>query len=138
MRGLNHALQNVEIHWGDYRDSLGFIDDKTFVYIDPPYRPLTATVSFTAYNETPFNVSEQVALARFVESISERGAKVVISNSDPKNSDNGDEFFDELYRSFTIDRVSAKRMINCNGGSRGNISELLISNFKGGDICRTR
>lgn len=128
LRELNHALQNVEIHWGDYRDSLGFINNKTFVYIDPPYRPLTATASFTAYNETPFDDSEQVALAQFVESISERGAKVVISNSDPKNSDVSDEFFDELYGTFTIDRVSAKRMINCNGESRGNISELLISN----------
>ncbi|MGL4209740.1 MAG: DNA adenine methylase [Candidatus Adiutrix sp.] len=129
LRELSQALQSVEIHWGDYRNSLEFIDDKTFVYIDPPYRPLTATANFTAYNETPFDDSEQIALARFVDDISGRGAKVVVSNSDPKNSDSDDEFFDDLYGAFTIDRVSAKRMINCNGENRGNISELLICNW---------
>jgi len=54
---------------------------------------------------------------------------VVISNSDPKNADENDHFFDNLYSSYSIQRVSAKRMINSNGNNRGNISELLICNY---------
>jgi DNA adenine methylase len=78
--------------------------------------------------ETDFNDKEQNELGLFVDRITEKNAKVVISNSDPKNSDNNDTFFDDLYSSYKIVRVTAKRMINCNGKSRGNISELLISN----------
>jgi DNA adenine methylase len=61
--------------------------------------------------------------------MSRRGAKVVVSNSDPKNADENDNFFDKLYIGSRIKRVSATRMINCNGNRRGAISELLISNF---------
>jgi DNA adenine methylase len=68
-------------------------------------------------------------LGTFVDSISKIGAKVVISNSDPKNSDCQDDFFDEIYKKYIINRITAKRMINCNAESRGNISELLISNY---------
>ena len=57
------------------------------------------------------------------------GAKVVISNSDPKNSNTDDDFFDTLYKKHKINRVQATRMINCNSESRGKISELLISNY---------
>jgi len=59
-----------------------------------------------------------------------RGAIVMLSNSDPKNLDENDEFFDELYRRFNIQRVSASRMINSNGKGRGNISEILVTNYK--------
>ena len=108
---------------------LGAIDENTFVYIDPPYRPLTATASFTSYAEADFNDKEQRELGAFVDGITAKKAKVVISNSDPKNSDEDDTFFDDLYGRYNILRVTAKRMINCNGESRGNVSELLISNY---------
>ena len=49
LRYISKLLQNVEIKCGDYKDCANFIDDKTFVYIDPPYRPLTVTASFTSY-----------------------------------------------------------------------------------------
>lgn len=128
LRQLHHSLQNINIHCASYEQSSDFIDDRTFVYIDPPYRPLTATANFTAYNETPFDDAQQIALAQFIEHISDRGARVLVSNSDPKNSNVSDDFFDKLYNAFKIDRVLAKRMINCNGVSRGSISELLITN----------
>jgi DNA adenine methylase len=129
IRNVSSLLQNVTIKCGDYKECLSFIDFNTFVYIDPPYRPLTKTSSFTAYTETPFDDKEQVELGEFVDKIHLLGAKVVVSNSDPKNNDGQDDFFDELYKSYRIERVTAKRMINCNGESRGNISELLISNY---------
>ncbi|MDI6641994.1 MAG: DNA adenine methylase [Elusimicrobiota bacterium] len=126
---VHKLLQGIKIFCGDYRNCLKFIDENTFVYIDPPYRPLTETASFTAYSENMFDDSEQIALGRFVDQIHEKGAKIVVSNSDPKNADQNDDFFDKLYSKYKIERVSAKRMINCNGENRGNINELLISNY---------
>ena len=129
LRAVSEKLQNVTIVCGDYRNAADFIDDKTFVYFDPPYRPLSTTASFTAYTENLFNDEEQIELARFVDAVHNKGAKVVISNSDPKNSDTDDDFFDQIYSSHNIKRVEATRMINCNGEARGKIKELLISNF---------
>ena len=128
LRSVNIALQNVIIRCGDYHQCYDFIDSDTFVYIDPPYRPLTLTASFTSYSENGFNDEEQILLEKFVQSLSEKEASVLISNSDPKNTDENDNFFDELYQSYHIDRVFAKRMINSCGSNRGAVKELLISN----------
>ncbi len=129
LRAVSEKLQNVTIVCGDYRESAEFIDDSTFVYFDPPYRPITETASFTAYTENLFNDDEQIELAKFVDDMHRNGAKVVISNSDPKNSNTEDDFFDNIYSSHKIKRVEATRMINCNSEARGKIKELLISNF---------
>lgn len=129
LRAVSEKLQRVTIICGDYRESAEFIDENTFVYFDPPYRPLTDTASFTAYTENLFNDDEQIELARFVDEMHRRGAKVVISNSDPKNSNTEDDFFDNIYSAHNIKRVEATRMINCNSEARGKIKELLISNF---------
>lgn len=129
LRAVSEVLQNVTIVCGDYRVSADFIDDNTFVYFDPPYRPITDTASFTAYTENLFNDEEQIKLAQFVDDMHQKGAKVVISNSDPKNSNTDDDFFDNIYSSHIIKRVEATRMINCNSEARGKIKELLISNF---------
>ena len=129
LRAVSEKLKNVTIKCGDYRESRDFIDKNTFVYFDPPYRPLTETSSFTAYTENLFNDEEQIELAKFVDEMDKKGARVVVSNSDPKNSNTQDDFFDEIYASHKIKRVEAKRMINCNSEARGKIKELLISNF---------
>lgn len=129
LREVSKKLQNVIIVCGDYKESADFIDENTFVYFDPPYRPITDTSSFTAYTENIFNDEKQIELARFVDHINEKGAKVVVSNSDPTNSNADDSFFDEIYSAHRIRRVHATRMINCNGDARGKVRELLISNF---------
>ncbi len=129
LRAVSEKLQNVMIICGDYRESANFIDENTFVYFDPPYRPLTDTASFTAYTENLFNDEEQIELARFVDDMHKRGAKIVISNSDPKNANAEDNFFDDIYSAHKIKRVEATRMINSNAEARGKIKELLISNF---------
>lgn len=126
---ISGLLQNVIIRCGDYKECIDFIDKNTFVYIDPPYRPITKTSSFTSYMQQSFEDKQQIELGEFVLSINDKGAKVIVSNSDPKNTDASDEFFDELYSLLIIDRVNAKRVINCNGKNRGEISELLISNY---------
>lgn len=129
LRAVSENLQKVTIVCRDYRKSADFIDNKTFVYFDPPYRPITDTASFTAYTENLFNDNEQIELAKFVDEMHRKGAKVVISNSDPKNSNTEDNFFDNIYSTHKIKRVEATRMINSKSEARGKIKELLISNF---------
>lgn len=122
-------LQNVDMHIGDYSYCSNFIDGNTFVYLDPPYRPLTESSSFTSYNQNGFNDEKQIELGHFITEMAARGAKIVASNSDPKNTNNEDTFFDELYSAFKIERIQASRMINSNAKKRGAINELLISNI---------
>lgn len=106
-----------------------YIDGDTFVYCDPPYRPVT-TGGFTTYNKSNFNDEAQVLLRDFYKTLHKKGAKIMLSNSDPKNLDKNDNFFDDLYSKFNIKRVYAKRAINSVGTKRGKISELLITNYK--------
>ena len=129
LRAVSEKLQRVTIVCGDYRESAEFIDEHTFVYFDPPYRPITDTANFTAYTKNLFNDEEQIELAKFVDDMHRKGAKIVVSNSDPKNFNTKDDFFDNIYSSHKIKRVEATRMINCNSKARGKIKELLISNF---------
>lgn len=126
---VSEKLQRVKIVCGDYRKSADFIDENTFVYFDPPYRPLNPTSNFTAYTENEFNDKEQLELAKFVRQMSNKGAAVMVSNSDPKNTDENDNFFDDAYSEQKIERVDAKRMINSKASSRGQIKELLITNY---------
>lgn len=130
LRAASECLQPATIVCGDYRESAAFIDERTFVYFDPPYRPLTDTSSFTAYTELPFDDAQQIELAQFAEEMHRKGAKIVLSNSDPKNVCAEDDFFDSIYAPRQIRRVEAARMINRNSGARGKIHELLISNFE--------
>lgn len=129
LRSISLKLKNVDIVCGDYQKSADFIDSRTFVYFDPPYRPITESANFTAYTEALFDDTEQKRLAQFVDEMDKKGAKIVISNSDPKNINDEDDFFDIIYSSHHIRRVNASRMINCRSEARGKIKELLISNF---------
>ena len=129
LRAVSEKLQRVTIVCGDYRKSAEFIDQHTFAYFDPPYRPITDTASFTAYTKNLFGDEEQVELAHFVDDMRRKGAKIVVSNSDQKNSNIEDDFFDNIYSAYKIKRVEVTRMINCNSSARGKIKELLICNF---------
>ena len=128
LRLASEKLQNVIIACGDYRKSADFIDNKTFVYLDPPYKPISDTAKFAAYTKDGFSDKDQVKLKDFVDKIDKKGAKFLMSNSEPKIEGEGD-FFDKLYCDYKIRRVDACRAINCKGDSRGKIGELLISNF---------
>ena len=125
---VSKKLQGVTITCNDYKQSLNFIDNKTFAYFDPPYRPLTPTASFTSYAQDGFDDTAQSELAAFIDNISKKGAHIVASNSDPKNINEHDNFFDTLYASHKISRIQASRAINSNSTRRGKIQELLIAN----------
>ena len=125
---ISKVLQNVTIVCGDYSLSKEFIDKNTFVYLDPPYRPISETSAFTSYNADAFDDEQQIRLAHFIDTINKTGAKIVLSNSDPQNVNPDDKFFEELYRAYSIDKVEAPRMINSRSEGRGKISELIIHN----------
>ncbi len=129
IRECSQLLQNVQMHVGDYSYCRNFIDENTFVYLDPPYRPLTESSSFTSYNENGFSDVQQIELGSFITEMAHKGALIVASNSDPHNANEQDEFFDNLYADFNIERVQAARMVNSNARRRGPINELLISNI---------
>lgn len=126
---VSNVLSKVSINCGSFELCDDFVDSNTFVYFDPPYRPLNVTSSFTSYTEGSFNDEDQIQLAHFFRQLDKKGAYLLESNSDPKNTNPSDEFFDELYKGFTIDRVCASRMINSKVSGRGQISELLIRNY---------
>ena len=128
LRNIHEALQNVTIVCDDYSWSKSFIDKDTFVYLDPPYRPISETSGFTSYNTEVFDDNEQIRLSKFINEINLSGAKIVLSNSDPKNVNEEDNFFDDLYKNYKINRVEATRAINSKGDKRGKINELLICN----------
>jgi len=130
IKECSFSLRNVDIKVGDYSCCADFIDSETFVYFDPPYRPITKSAYFTSYDKNGFDDEQQIRLSTFIKGMAEKNAKILTTNSDPKNRDENDNFFDDLYSSLKIQRVCATRMINCNSSGRGQITELLMSNNK--------
>jgi DNA adenine methylase len=123
------SLQNIELLSNDFEQLTSNVDENTFVYIDPPYRPLNSTSNFNSYSKTEFNDNSQVRLKDWFSILDKKGAYLMMSNSDPHNIDNTDNFFDELYKDYNIQIIFASRAINSNGSSRGKISEFIITNY---------
>ena len=126
---VQKALENVNIHLSSFENCESWIDKSTFIYFDPPYRPLSDTSHFVSYSKGDFDDDSQRKLAKTFRSLDKKNVKLLLSNSDPKNTVADDEFFDDLYSGFNIQRVIANRSINSNPDKRGNITELLISNY---------
>lgn len=130
LRGVSALLQNATILCGDFEECSHFINSETFVYFDPPYRPISKTASFTSYSKDDFTENDQFRLARFCKTINEIGAKFLLSNSDPKNENPEDNFFEANFSNFIIERVKASRAINCKGKKRGKINEIIVTNYE--------
>jgi len=122
------VLQKVEILNGDFSETLNYADNNTFFYFDPPYKPLNETSSFNSYAKDEFNDAEQIRLKEFCEILDNQNYQWILSNSDVKGKDINNNFFDDLYASFNIMRVNARRSINANPSKRGQLTELLITN----------
>jgi len=129
LNSVSALLKKTRIVSGDFTRCRTFVDDTSFVYFDPPYRPLNQTSSFTSYTKNGFSEKDQVRLVQFFREVDQKGAKVMLSNSDPCNQDPDDTFFDDHFSDYTIERVPATRMINSNGARRGKINELIITNY---------
>lgn len=111
---VSEALKNVEILCGDFEGTLNHAQHPTLFYFDPPYKPLSETSSFNSYSKDEFDDVEQIRLRNFCNKLDELKHYWILSNSDVKGKDNKDNFFDDLYANYKIERVSAKRSINAN------------------------
>ncbi len=128
---VSEALQNTNIELSSYEHCFNLANDKTFIYFDPPYRPISKTASFTTYTGFEFTDVEQIKLSHFFRKLdTQKNSKLMLSNSDPKNENPNDNFFEKLYDGYQVHRVYAKRMINCNAEKRGKINELVITNYE--------
>lgn len=125
----SELLQRVEIIHGDFEQTEKYITDNTFIYFDPPYRPLDATSSFNSYAKESFNDEEQIRLKKFFDKLSMKHCLMMLSNSDCKSRNEEDTFFDDLYKDYIIERVYASRFVNANPEKRGKLTELLIRNY---------
>lgn len=125
---VSQALQKVEILCGDYEKTITHAHGKTLFYFDPPYKPLSETSSFNSYAKDEFNDSEQIRLKNFCHKLDALNHTWILSNSDIKGKCKNDNFFDDLYADFKIERINAKRSINSNPEKRGALKELLITN----------
>jgi len=126
---VNQYLQRVKILKGDFSNTLKYGEKPTLFYLDPPYKPINSTSAFTSYTQEDFNDQDQVRLKQFCDKIHQNGYYFILSNSDLKNHDRSNLFFDQLYQNYNIKRVKARRNINSKGDQRGELFELLISNF---------
>lgn len=118
---LNKA--NVIIKCGDYREALEGIRKGVFVYLDPPYMPISSSSSFTGYTAAGFGEKEQIALKEQCDLLNERGVKFLLSNSSCK-------FIEDLYADYTVTKVGAKRSINAKSDKRGEVDEVLVRNYE--------
>lgn len=125
----SELLQKVEIINCDFEQTEKYICGNTFVYFDPPYRPLNTTSSFNSYAKEEFNDNEQIRLKNYFDRLNPN-CMMMLSNSDCSAINPENTFFDDLYKDYIIERVFASRAVNANSKKRGKIPELLIRNFQ--------
>ena len=121
LRAVNKALKNIELHVGSFEKCLDYAEKDDFIYLDPPYVPLSLTASFTSYTKESFGPEDQRRLLDVLKELDERGCKVLLSNSYC-------DFVLDLYKDFKIETIMANRAINSVGSKRGKIKEVLIMN----------
>ena len=126
----NHELlKMVDIYSGDYSEVITHLGrGYNLVYIDPPYRPLSGTAYFKEYSHNVFDDKEQEKLKDFCDVLTNRGCKIMQSNSNSLD-DNGDSYFVKLYQGYHITQIEAHRHINAHVGKRKKQIELLIKNY---------
>ncbi len=113
---------NIIIKNGDFKEALKGVRKGAFVYLDPPYMPISSSSSFTGYTDAGFNEDMQISLKEVCDKLNAKGVKFLQSNSDC-------EFIRELYKDYNIKIIKAKRNINSKGNLRGEINEVLIYNY---------
>lgn len=128
LRNVSEALQIATIVHADFSKVTDCVTEDTFVYYDPPYRPIRQTSSFNSYAVGDFDDDEQKRLKSVFDACHKNGALQMLSNSDPTNYTD-DLFFDDLYKDYKINRILAKRLINSKADGRDAIRELLITNY---------
>jgi DNA adenine methylase len=125
LKAVNKYLNsnNIQISSKDYSEILKELDSKSFVYLDPPYHPISENSNFTGYVQGGWNIFDQVDLKTACDELNKKGVKFLLSNS-------SSEIIRDLYKDYKISIVKASRAINSNGTDRGEIDEVLIKNYE--------
>jgi len=122
LRAASQALQGVELEVMDFERVIRLAGRGDFVYLDPPYFPLSETANFTSYSQDAFGEYEHRKLALVFAELDRKGCRVMLSNSDTP-------LVRELYRDFRVETVIARRAINSARARRGPITELVVVNY---------
>jgi len=118
----SHALKDAELRIQDFRQTLQKVQRGAFVYVDPPYVPVSKTSNFTSYTQHDFGQVDQSELANLFATAANRGVQLMLSNSDTPATR-------ELYGKFNLRTVQARRSVNCDGSKRGRVSELVAMSY---------
>ncbi len=122
--GIVHCILNfndIELLSTDFEEAVKNAKKDDFIYFDPPYDSDTST--FNSYTEDGFGKEEQVRLSELFEKLDKKGCYIMLSNHNTK-------LIRDLYKNYNINVIKAKRNINANGKKRGNVEEVLITNYK--------
>jgi len=114
---------SIQIRNGDYSNLLEDANEKSFVYLDPPYHPISENANFTGYIQGGWNISDQVRLREFCDQLNDKKVKFLLSNSSA-------QFVKDQYKQYFITTVKANRSINSDGANRGEIDEVMIRNYE--------
>lgn len=129
LKAVSEAIQKVVFLTGDYQQIFSYRGECNFFYFDPPYKPLSDSSNFNSYAKSVFDDHEQIRLKLFCDQLHAQGDSWMLSNSDVKGYDPRNNFFDDLYAGYHIERVFARRNINSKSDKRGKLTELLITNY---------
>lgn len=124
LRAISFYFNNSEIVFNavDYAEILKNLPDNAFVYLDPPYDPVSVTANFTGYTKDGFSRDEQIKLRKCCDELNERGIKFMLSNS-------ATDFICDQYSKYNIEIISAKRLVGADASKRGRIQEVIVRNY---------
>jgi DNA adenine methylase len=124
LRAVSKYLNSSDITIlnGDYEKVLNAVNTDTFVYLDPPYHPISESSNFTGYVQGGWSENHQIRLKKACDDLDKKGVKFLQSNSSAP-------FIKKLYSEYKIHSINANRSINSDGEKRGQIEELLIKNY---------
>lgn len=114
---------NIQLLTGDYAEALNQASKNSFVYLDPPYHPISENSNFTGYVKGGWDENDQVRLREACDNLNSRRIKFLLSNS-------ASSFIKEQYKNYNISIIKANRAVNSDGTNRGEIDELLIRNYE--------
>jgi DNA adenine methylase len=118
----SEILQNTDVHNAEFEKVLVEAKAGDFIYLDPPYYPKDVYSDFKRYNKEQFHKNDHERLAELYNELTERGCYVMLSNSDTP-------FTRELYKKWRVDTVYAKRLINKDASKRGEVTEIIVTNY---------
>ncbi len=116
-------LKKATIQCADFETAIKDVKKGDLVFLDPPYYPISKNSDFTRYTKEKFYQEDQIRLKKTIDQLSNKGAYIMLANSDC-------DFIRNLYKKFNIRTVQSTRSLNCKSSKRGKVSEVLITNYK--------